>query len=85
MGDSGQRCPGQGRETEGENPWSEPEDPAVRRDMTKMLQRYQGPASRGTRQAGALANLGERQLGTCLLYTSPSPRDGLLSRMPSSA
>ena len=22
---------------------------------------------------------------TCLLYTSPSPRDGLLSRMPSSA
>ena len=25
------------------------------------------------------------QLGGCLLYTSPSPRDGLLSRMPSSA
>ena len=24
-------------------------------------------------------------LSTCLLYTSPSPRDGLLSRMPSSA
>ena len=24
-------------------------------------------------------------LGICLLYTSPSPRDGLLSRMPSSA
>ena len=23
--------------------------------------------------------------GLCLLYTSPSPRDGLLSRMPSSA
>ena len=23
--------------------------------------------------------------GGCLLYTSPSPRDGLLSRMPSSA
>ena len=29
-------------------------------------------------------NKGER-LVTCLLYTSPSPRDGLLSRMPSSA
>ena len=28
--------------------------------------------------------VGER-LTTCLLYTSPSPRDGLLSRMPSSA
>ena len=26
-----------------------------------------------------------KQLGICLLYTSPSPRDGLLSRMPSSA
>ena len=26
-----------------------------------------------------------QQLNTCLLYTSPSPRDGLLSRMPSSA
>ena len=25
------------------------------------------------------------QLNRCLLYTSPSPRDGLLSRMPSSA
>ena len=25
------------------------------------------------------------QGGSCLLYTSPSPRDGLLSRMPSSA
>ena len=24
-------------------------------------------------------------LESCLLYTSPSPRDGLLSRMPSSA
>ena len=26
-----------------------------------------------------------RGAGPCLLYTSPSPRDGLLSRMPSSA
>ena len=29
--------------------------------------------------------LGGRNLYTCLLYTSPSPRDCLLSRMPSSA
>ena len=28
---------------------------------------------------------GTTQSKTCLLYTSPSPRDGLLSRMPSSA
>ena len=27
----------------------------------------------------------DEKLATCLLYTSPSPRDGLLSRMPSSA
>ena len=27
----------------------------------------------------------ERHSESCLLYTSPSPRDGLLSRMPSSA
>ena len=25
------------------------------------------------------------RINSCLLYTSPSPRDGLLSRMPSSA
>ena len=25
------------------------------------------------------------EMAGCLLYTSPSPRDGLLSRMPSSA
>ena len=28
---------------------------------------------------------GAEQTMSCLLYTSPSPRDGLLSRMPSSA
>ena len=33
---------------------------------------------------GYYVNLGIG-MPTCLLYTSPSPRDGLLSRMPSSA
>ena len=28
---------------------------------------------------------GQESFRICLLYTSPSPRDGLLSRMPSSA
>ena len=28
---------------------------------------------------------GYEEVSICLLYTSPSPRDGLLSRMPSSA
>ena len=41
--------------------------------------------------AGLTALTGETGAGksilldACLLYTSPSPRDGLLSRMPSSA
>ena len=30
-------------------------------------------------------NNGYGVMSICLLYTSPSPRDGLLSRMPSSA
>ena len=35
---------------------------------------------------GDLCSLGQNvNIGNCLLYTSPSPRDGLLSRMPSSA
>ena len=32
-----------------------------------------------------VADENEQPMGVCLLYTSPSPRDGLLSRMPSSA
>ena len=32
-----------------------------------------------------LAWFGADVIKVCLLYTSPSPRDGLLSRMPSSA
>ena len=34
--------------------------------------------------AVAVGDIGD-ELVSCLLYTSPSPRDGLLSRMPSSA
>ena len=36
------------------------------------------------RDLGLTFGLVVRSMG-CLLYTSPSPRDGLLSRMPSSA
>ena len=32
-----------------------------------------------------IAKVVAEPLENCLLYTSPSPRDGLLSRMPSSA
>ena len=34
---------------------------------------------------GFIIKEGMELVGDCLLYTSPSPRDGLLSRMPSSA
>ena len=40
----------------------------------------------GTHNIGSLPALLDRaRANDCLLYTSPSPRDGLLSRMPSSA
>ena len=41
-----------------------------------------------TSPSGLFGNFGQTNYGAakfCLLYTSPSPRDGLLSRMPSSA
>ena len=43
---------------------------------------YQVPIEVSARRGATLAI---RWIVTCLLYTSPSPRDGLLSRMPSSA
>ena len=42
-----------------------------------------GPKTHG--QSDRHRSPGSIGAGTCLLYTSPSPRDGLLSRMPSSA
>ena len=42
---------------------------------------------RGDRGTGTGGRFGTNwaRFNDCLLYTSPSPRDGLLSRMPSSA
>ena len=37
------------------------------------------------RRGGLIGKVLSDQYMYCLLYTSPSPRDGLLSRMPSSA
>ena len=39
----------------------------------------------GAGDGSLMSGLLEYFLSICLLYTSPSPRDGLLSRMPSSA
>ena len=56
-------------------------------DMLKALTAYQADIDKMT--AALKQNISkpknERLKYTCLLYTSPSPRDGLLSRMPSSA
>ena len=43
------------------------------------------PASGGDSEAYGQQALWKAIYKACLLYTSPSPRDGLLSRMPSSA
>ena len=48
--------------------------------MTKKLKAMEAPAAGDAAALAAYNNT----FG-CLLYTSPSPRDGLLSRMPSSA
>ena len=39
----------------------------------------------GGATVNGIQNVSQSHTNTCLLYTSPSPRDGLLSRMPSSA
>ena len=45
---------------------------------------YNRSAAGARETVAAIAAAGGRAKA-CLLYTSPSPRDGLLSRMPSSA
>ena len=42
-------------------------------------------AQEAQKQRDAIRNATREINNICLLYTSPSPRDGLLSRMPSSA
>ena len=56
----------------------------------KSSNRTSSPRSKNSKEAGKNEALSKRQLAlkliySCLLYTSPSPRDATLSRMPSSA
>ena len=71
-------------------------DPNMTREIAKSLLQKKiefidAPVSGGPRgaQEGNIAIMVggslEQYNRICLLYTSPSPRDGLLSRMPSSA
>ena len=51
-------------------------------EVARIMARRYGEQSE--KKSDEKANLSD-ELADCLLYTSPSPRDGLLSRMPSSA
>ena len=57
--------------------------------MSKKLTKREDDYSSWYNELVVKADLAEnssvRGCMVCLLYTSPSPRDGLLSRMPSSA
>ena len=61
-------------------------DPTTFMDAWRVVEQY-GIAPRLPQSVRAYLQQGVRgaRPETCLLYTSPSPRDGLLSRMPSSA
>ena len=54
-------------------------------DTTQLVAQYSGWVEKTTSEAQALVDANIDEYNNCLLYTSPSPRDGLLSRMPSSA
>ena len=54
-----------------------PTDMSMLQNMLKQQQQQ--------RQFGQKQELAEQQFESCLLYTSPSPRDRQKSRMPSSA
>ena len=54
------------------------------KDLREVLQKARDELASGGQ--GTLLFIDEiHRFNNCLLYTSPSPRDGLLSRMPSSA
>ena len=53
--------------------------------ICKMLHKSAISADHGRKKGTAKAYRCTAPSTGCLLYTSPSPRDGLLSRMPSSA
>ena len=53
--------------------------------IEKTLMQKPSPSSLGEIRIHCITHFLTEHYNVCLLYTSPSPRDGLLSRMPSSA
>ena len=73
-----------------EAPQAQPAAPATEDQhlrAAKILSLAQDTADRltGSAKSESEKMLADARAQACLLYTSPSPRDGLLSRMPSSA
>ena len=59
---------------------------AMGKETDELLRLAEDVSSkRPGREMDMLITAGERKAMSCLLYTSPSPRDRSLSRMPSSA
>ena len=56
----------------------------AKKDLGDRLKDYKGDPD-AMREGGIISLANGGLTNICLLYTSPSPRDGLLSRMPSSA
>ena len=54
-------------------------------DIQKLVETQNNWRGRECLNLIASENAQSPMVRSCLLYTSPSPRDGLLSRMPSSA
>ena len=59
-------------------------DPEYKQHEQEWMEEHRADWASRYNGSGASEVIPER-VWTCLLYTSPSPRDGLLSRMPSSA
>ena len=59
--------------------------PGARSSVSLILLDASGEKMIATRRNQGLSEAVPKDAKACLLYTSPSPRDGLLSRMPSSA
>ena len=63
-------------------------DAEIKRAFRKKARQFhpdRNPGDAGAEAKFKQVQAAHEKIGSCLLYTSPSPRDGLLSRMPSSA
>ena len=80
-GDTVQILAGKDKGKRGEVTLVLPKDGKVKVQGLNLIKKHVKPSQTN---AGGIETR-EAALNVCLLYTSPSPRDGLLSRMPSSA